>query len=126
MKSFMSGLASVAGALLAHVPCCGLNIALLAGSAGTGATWLAGLTPYRPWFLGFSLLLAGLTLWLAFRPVKHQCTGDCVPKKMKRGLQQGVAVTVAVLSLGSIFLPASGHSHHHDDTLHATRESFTR
>lgn len=114
MKGALSGAGAVAAGLLAHVPCCGINLALLAGVAGSGTTFLSGLTPYRPWFLGFSLLMACITIWMAFRPHASAACGSCCHGEdhaKKSRMRKAGAVAVAVVALGSLLVPAPAHVH---------------
>jgi hypothetical protein len=129
VKTLFSSLGAISLAALAHVPCCGLNLALLLGSAGSGIVWLEGLTPYRPWLLGFSLAMAALTLFLAFRPHKAKACGDCCATEAehprRQTVKKGIAVAVAFIALAGFFVPASDHHHGHDHD-HPEAEAIAR
>lgn len=112
MKVLWSSLGAIGAGLLAHVPCCGINLAL---AAGTGTSILGGLTEYRPWFIAFSLVMAALSLWLAFRPHGRQACGTCCAEKdhlWKSRARKISAVVVTAAALGAMLIPAAGH--HHD------------
>lgn len=115
-KSWLTGAGAVASALLAHVPCCGLNLALILGAAGSGSSFLSGLSPYRPWFIGFSLIMSGLTLWLAFKPHKAHACGDCCQEsshKRRSSFKKLGALALAAVSVAGVFLAPAGHIHAH-------------
>lgn len=117
-KSWLTGASAVASALLAHLPCCGVNLALLVGAAGSGSSFLGGLTPYRPWFIGFSLVMSGLTLWLAFKPHQAESCGDCCQEAAhthRTAVRKKAALALAAISVAGIFLAPAGHSHSHED-----------
>lgn len=118
-KSWLTGAGAVASALLAHVPCCGLNLALILGAAGSGSSFLAGLSPYRPWFIGFSLIMSGITLWLAFKPHVAYACGDCCQESShnkRSSLKKLGALALAALSVSGILVAPAGHSHSHGHT----------
>ncbi len=122
MKTALATAGTIGSALLAHVPCCGLPIAVAAGSAGGGASFLTILAPYRPWLLGFSIVMALFSLWLAFRPHRGCAHSECHHNEMRqRRLRQGVAIASCLVAVGGLFLPAAhshqGHSHESDIVL---------
>lgn len=113
-KTWLTGIGAVASTLLAHVPCCGLNLALLVGAAGSSSSFLSGLSPYRPWFIGFSVLMSAVTLWLAFKPHKAHACGECchVETHDKRSwVKKSAAILLAGVSVAGIFLAPAGHIH---------------
>lgn len=113
-KTWLTGAGAVASALLAHVPCCGLNLALIMGAAGSGSSFLSGLSPYRPWFIGFSMIMSGLTLWLAFKPHKAHACGDCCQESShnkRSSFKKLGALALAALSVAGILLAPAGHIH---------------
>lgn len=116
MKTGLATAGSVSAVALAHLPCCGLNIALAVGGAGSGLGFLTALEPYRPYFMGFSLLMAAITLWLAFRPHRrcahHECHHNERPNVIWR---RGAAVLVSVIAVGAMFITPAPHNHAHDD-----------
>ena len=111
--SWLTGIGAAAAALLAHVPCCGLNLALILGTA-SNSTLLAGISPYRGWFIGLSLALSAVTLWMAFKPQKAHACGDCC-QPATHGSQslfkKGAAVVLAGVSIVGIFMAPAGHVH---------------
>lgn len=119
MKESGLSLGALALAALSHIPCCGVNVALALGSTGTGLTLLEGLSAYRPWLLGFSVLMAAITLWMAFRPRKVCCEdeGCAVHGKAKGSAGKVLAVAAACAAVAGFFFEPTGH-HHHDHTDH--------
>jgi mercuric ion transport protein len=76
----VSSAASVAAAFLASVCCIGplLFTALGVGIGATGfladtASFLKALLPYRPWFIGLTVLLLGMAFIVAYRSPKGSC-----------------------------------------------------
>lgn len=121
MKTGLASAGSMAAAVLAHLPCCGLNIALALGSFGSGASFLSALEPYRPWLTAFSIVMAGLTVWFAFRPHRTCAHSECHHNDRRNQLvRKGAALAVALLALGSPFIAPAGHDHSHgqDVVLH--------
>ena len=111
--SWLTGIGAAAAALLAHVPCCGLNLALILGTA-SNSTLLAGLSPYRGWFVALSLALSAVTLWMAFKPHKAHACGDCcqpATHNSRSWFKKGAAVVLAGVSIVGIFLAPAGHVH---------------
>lgn len=123
--SWLAGAGAAAAALLAHIPCCGLNLALILGTASSSSI-LAGIAPFRGWFVGASLLLSGVTLWMAFKPHKAHACGDCCqPAKhdSRSWFKKGAAVVLAGAAVLGIFLAPSQHVHsaaeNHDHSDHS-------
>jgi mercuric ion transport protein len=116
MKTGLASVGSVGATALAHLPCCGINIALAVGGAGSGLGFLAALEPYRPVFIAFSLVMAAVTLALAFRPHKKCAHSECHHNdRPNLAWRRGAAIAVSVLAVGSIFLaPKSHEGHPHD------------
>lgn len=117
MKTALASMGSVGTALLAHVPCCGLNVAMVAGSAGFGAGFFSMLAPYRAWFLGFSVIMAVVAVWLAFRPHKACGHEDCHHNESRqRKWRQGLAIASCALVAAGFFVPVAGshHGHNHE------------
>jgi hypothetical protein len=107
--------------LLAHLPCCGLPAMIGLGSLSSGAGWLTALNEWRPWLLGFSLLMAGLTVFAAFKPVQATC-GCCRVKIETWKKCAAAALAVIALISAGIQLPSlvseepgqvdhTGHNH---------------
>jgi hypothetical protein len=113
MKESGLSLGALALAALSHVPCCGVNLALVLGSTGTGLTLFEGLSAYRPWLLGFSAAMAVLTLWLAFRPRKACCHDEgCAAHGKRASLGKVLAVAAACAAVAGFFVqPSGGHDH---------------
>lgn len=111
--SWLTGIGAAVAALLAHIPCCGLNLALILGTASSSSA-LAGITPFRGWFIGASLILSAVTLWMAFKPHKAHACGDCcqpASHDARTWFKKGAAVVLAGVSLLGIFLAPAGHVH---------------
>jgi hypothetical protein len=115
-KSRWAGITTVGAALLAHLPCCGLPAMLGLGGVSSASGWMASLEPWRLHLIGFSLLMAGLTVFGAFKPRVASC--GCCTKKIEPW-KKWAAVALAGLAIGSaaIQVPAylaadhSGHAH---------------
>lgn len=123
--SWLAGMGAAAAALLAHIPCCGLNLALILGTASSSSV-LAGITPYRGWFVAASLLLSGATLWMAFKPHNDHACGDCCQPKShdaRSWFKKGAALVLAGVAVLGVFLAPAGHVHSvtdgHDHSDHA-------
>jgi len=109
----VSGLSA---ALLASVCCIGplVFIALGVGVGATGflagtAGFLKGLLPYRPAFIGLTILLLGLSLYLAYRKPRAVCTPGamCAPSaasSVNRTLLWSIAISAIVLVLAPYWL----------------------
>jgi mercuric ion transport protein len=85
----------LAAGLLAS-SCCILPLVLV--SLGIGGTWmsfLTGLSPYQPYFLGMASLLVGAGLWRAYRKPK-----ECAPGSMCANPSAG-RITNSVLWIGA-------------------------
>ncbi len=74
----------------------------LAGTAG----FLKALLPYRPVFIGLTMLLMGLSLYLAYRQPKSACApGEvCATGAMNRA-HRTLLWVLAILALGLILAP---------------------
>jgi len=67
--SLVGGLAAAFGASLC---CVGPLVLLMLGIGGTYATSLTTLSPYRPIFIGITVLFLFLAYWQIYRPFKTQ------------------------------------------------------
>ncbi len=67
---------------------------LLAGTAG----FLKGLLPYRPWFIGLTVLLLGVSFYLARRKPTSACAPGsvCAPRETTRASRVLLWVVTAV------------------------------
>jgi mercuric ion transport protein len=114
MKTGLASAGSVGAVALAHLPCCGLNIALALGGAGSGVGFLAVLEPYRPLFVGFSLVMAAVTVWMAFRPHKRCAHSECHHNDRRNlVLRRGAAIVVSALAVGAVFFSPTHEGHNH-------------
>lgn len=108
---------TIALSLLAHLPCCGVTIALAFGAATSGFAWLEALEHYRPLFIIFSLAMAGFTLWSAFRKAPHEKCNSCCSSEQhskKRRNRQIMAVVASTLAVSTLLIPHSHPEHEHD------------
>lgn len=100
-----------AGGVLATWACCSLPLAGGALGVGVGAVGEA-LTPWRPYLIGLSFVLALLSVGMAYRP-QAACGGACaVPERRTRqrwlawGLL-GATVIIATLPLWQLLVAAA-------------------
>jgi mercuric ion transport protein len=101
MKAALGGV----GAALAASACCIGPVAFsLAGAGAIGASAVA-LEPYRPWFIGLTVLLVGAAFYGAYRPLPAaQCApGVCDPAA--RRWARVIAWAAAILSAVAIAFP---------------------
>lgn len=93
-------LAAIGGALGASACCIGPVVFSLLG-AGALAAASVKLEPYRPWFIGVTVLLAGVAFYGAYRPSQTEACQDgvCTPqsKRTARVLAWIVALMAAML-----------------------------
>lgn len=87
------------------------------GGSGLGAGWLAGLEPYRPYFMGLSVITLGVGFWTAYKK-PHSChsCGECQSDvHAKRRARIGSMWAVAAMSV-SLFIVAeiNDAQHPHD------------
>jgi mercuric ion transport protein len=97
MKAALGGI----GAALAASACCIGPVAFsLIGAGAVGASAVA-LQPYRPWFMGLTVLLVGFAFYRAYGPLPaNACTGvACSPpsRRAARVLAWIAAIVAAVL-----------------------------
>lgn len=114
LRSVAPAVSTLGLALLAHIPCCGLPVAL---SAFGGAAALSGLQTLRPWFLVFGAALISVALIQSFKPI------SCSNRKPM--LERGIAVVglLVLLYAGYAFANdmKSGHLHStHEHTVGGT------
>jgi mercuric ion transport protein len=89
----------LAAGLLAS-SCCILPLALV--SLGVGGTWmsfLTGLAPYQPYFLGVAALFIGAGLWRAYRKPKQCAPGSMCAKPSSGRITKPVLWTGATLAV---------------------------
>ena len=94
-KSHWAPVGAVIGAFGASV-CCILPVAV--GFLGFGSAALGvQLAPLRPYFLGSTVLLLGISFYLAYRPRKVECAPahSCSMPENRR--QQRVAIWIAAI-----------------------------
>jgi len=97
MKAAIGGI----GAALVASACCIGPVALsLIGAGALGASAVK-LEPYRPWFMGFTLVLVGAAFYGAYRPLPAESCDDgvCTPQSRRtaRALAWIAAVVAAIL-----------------------------
>ena len=97
MKAAIGGIGS---ALVASACCIGPVAFSLIGAGALGASAVK-LEPYRPWFIGFTLVLVGAAFYGAYRPLPAaSCDDDvCTPQSRRtaRALAWMAAVVAAIL-----------------------------
>jgi mercuric ion transport protein len=97
MKAALGG---VGAALIASACCIGPVAFSLIGAGALGASAVA-LEPYRPWFIGATVLLVGVAFYSAYRPLPAAACADgrCAPpsRRVARVLAWLAAVIAVVL-----------------------------
>lgn len=82
MKQLMSLVGAIAAAVAASA-CCILPAILGVASAGTFG-FSAALAPYRPYFMGLTLLFLGASFYFIYKPTKANCdAAACCPTTQK-------------------------------------------
>lgn len=95
-----AAIGAVGTALVASVCCIGPVAFSLMGVGALGASAVK-LEPYRPWFIGFTLLLVGVAFYGAYRPLSAESCEDgvCTPhsRRMARALAWMADIIAAIL-----------------------------
>lgn len=81
--------------------CCVFPVALSFLGA-SGLAFAAGLTPYRPYFIGLTFISLGASFYFAYRPQKTDClpeTACALPKTRRLQVLALWIVTVVVLAM---------------------------
>lgn len=91
--------ASVVAALAASVCCVGPVVAAVIGAGALGAA-SAQLEPYRPWFLGLTVVLLGAAFATTYRRERVACAdGSCAPSSLRT---TKIVLWVAVVVVGLV------------------------
>jgi hypothetical protein len=110
-----TGIAGVVVAGIAHLPCCGLPIALQAGILG--GAWAAWVEPWRPWLAAASIGLASIGVAAAHLALNRSgCAAGCSCRKgLRRRLAWSYGLLAATLLLiaAPMIFPAHSHLHVH-------------
>ncbi len=97
MRAAIGGMGA---ALVASACCIGPVAFSLIGVGALGASAVK-LEPYRPWFIGFTVLLVGVAFYGAYRPLLRESCDDgvCTPhsRRTARALAWVAAVVAAIL-----------------------------
>lgn len=95
-----AGVGGVGAAMLASVCCIGPVVATVLGLGSAG--FAAALEPWRPVFLGATVVALGFGFFQAYRPRPKCEDGSCEKPRSVRGLRamMWVATVLATLSLG--------------------------
>jgi mercuric ion transport protein len=101
MKAALGG---ATAALVASACCIGPVVLSLLGAGAMGASAVA-LEPYRPWFIGLTVLLVGVAFYGAYRPLPadHCAPGTCT--SASRRPARMLAWAAAVLSAAALAFP---------------------
>jgi mercuric ion transport protein len=93
-------LTAIGGALGASACCIGPVVFSLLGAGALGAASIR-LEPYRPWFIGLTILLVGVAFYVAYRPTQAEACehGVCAPhsRRTAKVLAWIVAAVAAIL-----------------------------
>ena len=104
MKEKIIGIVAIASAVIASVCCLGPIVLVGLGLGGAG--FAAGLTQYRPYFLGLTAVLLGTAFYLTYRKREVACAdGSC---EMRSGSKTMPAVLwfVTAAALGMATFPS--------------------
>lgn len=92
-------------AILASTCCLGPLILVLLGFSGAWIGNLSVLEPYRPMFLGITLVALSLATWRIFRPGQAcEADGSCSTPRSRR-IQKILFSMVAVLAIVAFVFP---------------------
>lgn len=93
---------SVVTAVAASICCMGPVVAAALGAGALGAASIK-LEPYRPWFLGLTVILVGAAFATTYRRPGAECAdGSCAPSS-RRTAKIVLWVTVALVGLVAAF-----------------------
>ena len=101
--------ASMGGALVAGLGasvCC-IGPVLLVSLGLGGAAFAVAFEPYRPWLIGVTVLLLGISFYLVYRPSPSEACGpdgECTEPSRRTGLKV-LLWTVTVLVLAALTFP---------------------
>jgi len=95
-----AAIAGIGAAVVASACCIGPVAFSLIGVGALGASAVK-LEPYRPWFIGFTVLLVGVAFYGAYRPLPAESCADgvCSPRsrRVARALAWIAAIVAAIL-----------------------------
>ena len=97
-------LAAIGGALGASACCIGPVVFSLLGAGALGAASVK-LEPYRPWFLGLTVLLVATAFYGAYRPNQAEACQDGVCTPQSRRTAKVLAWIVAAMAAILIAFP---------------------
>ncbi len=104
MKEKIVGIVAVASAALASICCLGPIVLVGLGLGGAG--FAAGLTQYRPYFLGLTAVLLGTAFYLTYRKREVACEdGSCEMRSGSRTMK-AVLWVVTAATLGMATFPS--------------------
>jgi mercuric ion transport protein len=89
--------ASVVAATAASVCCIGPVVAAVLGAGALGAA-STRFEPYRPWFLGLTMILLGVGFWSAYRR-EPECADDTCALPSRRSAKIVLWISVVLISL---------------------------
>lgn len=101
MKMWVTFLASLGTALLAHVPCCGTAVLLAIGGASVSTGFLAHLAPYKDALTALSLAILAAGFVLAYRTPKA-CAAECDDKTPAHRHAQNRPAKIAAVWVAAI------------------------
>ena len=102
MTAFLVSICCIGSVMFAAL---GIGVGVT-GSLADTAVFLRFLLPYRPIFIGLTILLLGISFYLAHRRSKPVCVSGnvCVPGAINRA-NRTVLWVLAVLALGLVVAP---------------------
>ena len=97
-------LAAIGGALGASACCIGPVVFSLLGAGALGAASVR-VEPYRPWFIGLTVLLVGMAFYGAYRPSRDEACEDGVCTRQSRRAAKALPWIVAAFAAILIAFP---------------------
>lgn len=103
--------ALIAGA--AHIPCCGLPMAIQ--MSAVGGAWASWSEPLRPWLLVFSIAVSAFGIWSAHRAAHRAACADpscSCRRKGQRRLALAYGMMAATLIIAAVpLMGPQAHTH---------------
>jgi len=100
MKEKLSNIGVVSGAFIASLCCIGPVVLAALGLGGVG--FIVGLEAYRPFFIGFTIAVLGLSFYLTYRKKEVACEdGSC---KVETGSKNSKLLLWSITALAAFFI----------------------
>lgn len=105
-RARLAAAGGVLGALAAST-CCLMPLALFSlGVSGVWIGWLAALSPYQPWFIGFAALAIGYGFWQVYgRPARTCAMNGACARPLSRRLVKTALWSATALTITAVAWP---------------------